>query len=125
MAFYARQTGAGGARAWSEPYARIAERRSFSGHLVFPVRLNGREVDAFVDTGAQLTVLSTRAALALGVTETALAHDRPTVTSGATAGQLSSHAHRFSSLAIGGEILRNPEIVLADVKLSDADLVLR
>jgi aspartyl protease len=46
--------------------------------------------DAFVDTGAQLTVLSTRAALALGLTETALAHDRPTVTSGATAGQLSS-----------------------------------
>jgi hypothetical protein len=46
------------------------------------------------------------------------------VTSGAAAGQLSSHAHRFSSLEIGGEIVGNPEIVVADVKLSDADLVL-
>jgi hypothetical protein len=46
------------------------------------------------------------------------------VTSGAAAGQLSSHAHRFSSLEIAGEIVRNPEIVVADVKLSDADLVL-
>jgi clan AA aspartic protease (TIGR02281 family) len=124
MVFYAKQSCPGAAPVWIEPYARITARRSFSGHLVFPVRLNGREVDAFVDTGAQLTVLSTRAALALGVTETALARDRPTVTSGATAGQLSSHAHRFSSLEIGGEIVRDPEIVVADVKLSDADLVL-
>ena len=124
MVFYAKQSCPGAAPAWIEPYARITVRRSFSGHLVFPVQLNGREVDAFVDTGAQLTVLSTRAALALGVTETALARDRPTVTSGAGAGQLSSHAHRFSSLEIAGEIVRNPEIVVADVKLSDADLVL-
>jgi len=124
MVFYAKQSCPGAAPAWIEPYARIIARRSFSGHLVFPVRLNGRDVDAFVDTGAQLTVLSTRAALALGVTETALARDRPTVTSGAAAGQLSSHAHRFSSLEIVGEIVRNPEIVVADVKLSDADLVL-
>ena len=124
MVFYAKQSCPAAAPAWTEPYARIAARRSFSGHLVFPARLNGREVDAFVDTGAQLTVLSTRVALALGVTETALARDRPTVTSGATAGQLSSHAHQFSSLEIGGEILRNPEIVVVDVKLGDADLVL-
>ena len=105
MVFYAKQSCPGAAPVWTEPYARIAARRSFSGHLVFPARLNGREVDAFVDTGAQLTVLST-------------------VTSGATAGQLSSHAHQFSSLEIGGEIVRNPEIVVADVKLNDADLVL-
>src|SRR5712672_3459882 len=96
MVFYAKQSCPGAAPAWIEPYARIPARRSFSGHLVFPVQLNGRDVDAFVDTGAQLTVLSTQAALALGVTETALARDRPTVTSGAAAGQLSSHAHRFS-----------------------------
>jgi predicted aspartyl protease len=124
MAFYEKQSCPGAAPAWSTPYARITVRRSFSGHLVLPVRLEGREVDAFFDTGAQLSVLSARAALALGVTETALAHDRPTTTRGAAAERLNSHMHRFSGMEIGGEIVRNPVLIVADVTLRDADLVL-
>jgi predicted aspartyl protease len=124
MVFYAKQFCPGAAPAWTEPYTRITAGRSLSGHLFFPVQLDGRKIDAFFDTGAQLTVLSTRAALALGVTETALTRDRLTMMSGAAAERLRSHAHRFSRLEIGGEIVRNPEVIVADVKLSDADLVL-
>jgi len=81
-------------------------------------------IDAFIDTGAQLTVLSTRVTQALGVSVAALARDRPMTTRGAASEQLSAHLHRFSQLEIGGEILRNPEVIVADVRLSDADLVL-
>ena len=56
--------------------------------------------------------------------ETALARDRSGMMSGAASERLSSHAHRFSILEIGGEIVRNPELVVADVRLSDADLIL-
>ena len=124
MAFYTKQTCAAAAPAWTEPYLRIAAGRSLSNHLFFPVQLDGHRLDAFIDTGAQLSVLSLRAARALGITEAALARDRTTVTVGAAAERITSRVHRFSRLEVGSEVVRNPEIVVADFKLSDADLVL-
>jgi predicted aspartyl protease len=124
MILYERQACPDTKPAWAEPYTRIIAGRSKGDHLFFPVRLNGRMIDAFIDTGAQLTVLSTRVAPALGVSVAALARDRPMTTRGAASEQLSAHLHRFSQLEIGGEILRNPEVIVADVRLSDADLVL-
>jgi predicted aspartyl protease len=79
---------------------------------------------AFVDTGAQRTFLSTTAALALGVTEAAPARDRSITTRGAADEALNSHVHRFPQLTVGVEVVRNPEIVVTDIKLRDADIVL-
>jgi predicted aspartyl protease len=124
MVFYGKQSCPSAAPAWAEPYATIAARRSFSNHLSFPAQLDGRPVDTFIDTGAQVSLLSSRAALALGVTEAALARDRATVTLGATAERLDSHLHQFSRLEVGGEVVRNPALVVTDVSLRDADLVL-
>jgi clan AA aspartic protease (TIGR02281 family) len=124
MVLYQRQACSDAKPTWAEPYTRIAAGRSKGDHLFFPVQLEGRRIDAFVDTGAQLTVLSTRAAQGLGVREATLAHDRPLTTRGAASEQMSAHLHRFSQLEIGGEFVRNPEIMVADVRLSDADLVL-
>jgi predicted aspartyl protease len=124
MVLYRKQTCPGAAPVWSEPYARIAAGRSRGDHLFFPVRLDGRGIDAFVDTGSQLTVLSTRTALTLGVTPAILGQDRSAMVHGAAAEQLSAHVHRFSRLEIGTEVIRNPEIIVTDVRLSDADLVL-
>ena len=124
MVFYTKQSCAAAAPAWTAPFIRIATGRSFGNHLFFPVQLDGHRLDAFIDTGAQLSVISTRAARALGVTEAALARDRATVTVGAAGERLTSRVHRFSRLELGGEMVRNPEIVVADFKLSDADLVL-
>ncbi len=124
LVFYGKQFCPGAAPAWAEPYATIPARRTFSDHLSFSAQLDGRQIDAFIDTGAQLSVLSSRAALALGVTEAALARDRATVTLGATAERLNSHLHRFSRMEVGGEIVRNPELIVANVSLKDAELVL-
>jgi predicted aspartyl protease len=124
MVFYRRQSCPGAAPAWSEPYGTIAARLSFSNHLFFPVQLDGHRIDAFFDTGAQLSVLSTRAALALGINEAALLRDRATVTLGAAAERLNSHVHRFSRMEIGEEVVHNPQLVVTDIKLGDADLVL-
>lgn len=124
MVLYEKQTCPGASPAWTEPYARITAGRSRGDHLFFPVRLDGRRVDAFVDTGSQFTVLSSGAALAIGVTAAALARDRVATVRGAAAEQLAAHVHRFAQLEIGAEVLHNPEIIVTDVKLSDADLVL-
>jgi predicted aspartyl protease len=124
MVFYGKQSCLSAAPAWAEPYATIAARRSFSNHLSFPVQLDGRPVDTFVDTGAQLSVLSSTAALALGVSEATLIRDLATVTLGAAAERLSSHLHRLSRMEIGREVVRNPALIVADVRLRDADLIL-
>jgi clan AA aspartic protease (TIGR02281 family) len=124
MILYQRQTCPNAKPAWTEPYTRITAGRSKGDHLFFPVQLDGRTIDAFIDTGAQATVLSTRAALALGISEAALARDPPLTTRGAAAEQLTAHLHRFSQLAIGATIVRDLEIIVADLRLNDADLVL-
>ncbi|HEX3415479.1 MAG TPA: retropepsin-like aspartic protease [Stellaceae bacterium] len=124
MVFYGKQSCASAAPAWAEPYATISARKTFSSHLSFPALLDGRQIDTFFDTGAQLSVLSSKAAVALGVTDAALSRDRATVTLGAAAERLNSHLHRFSHMEVGGEVVRNPELIVADVSLKDADLVL-
>jgi predicted aspartyl protease len=124
ITFYSRQSCAGAAPAWTGPYMTIAAGRSKGDHLFFSVQLDGRKISAFVDTGSQSTVLSTSAALALGLTPVLLARDRPAVLRGAGPEQLSGRVHRFARLEIGGEAIHSPEIIVADLNLSDADLVL-
>jgi predicted aspartyl protease len=124
ITFYGKQTCPGAAPAWTEPYVTIVAGRSKGDHLFFPVQLDGRKIGAFIDTGAQSTVLSTGAALALGMTAALLAHDRVAVLRGAAGEQVSGRVHQFSRLVIGGETVRNPEMIVTDLKLSDADLVL-
>src|SRR5438132_8770046 len=124
MVFFGKQSCASAAPAWAEPYATIPARKTFSNHLSFPAQLDGRQIDTFIDTGAQLSVLSSKAALALGVTDAVLSRDRATVTLGAAAERLNSHLHRFSRIEIGGEVVRHPALIVADVSLKDGDLVL-
>jgi predicted aspartyl protease len=124
LVFYTKQSCPSAVPAWPRPYTAIPTGRSLSNHLFFPVLLDGRRIGAFFDTGAQFSMLSARAALALGVTEAVLARDRATVTLGAAAERLGSHLHRFSKLEVGDEVVHNPEFMVADVKLRDADLVL-
>jgi predicted aspartyl protease len=124
MVLYQRQSCRRAAPAWTEPYATIATGRSLGDHLFFPVQLDHRRIYALFDTGAQVSVLSTKAALALGVTKTALARDQTTMTTDAAAQRLSAHVHRFSQLELAGEVVRSPELIVTDMDLSDADLVL-
>ncbi len=122
--FYRKQVCPGAVPAWTEPYVTIAAGRSRSDRLFFPVQLDGHKVDAFVDTGAQSTVLSTGAALGLGVTTALLAHDRAATLRGAAGEQVNGRVHQFARLSIGVEEVHNPEMIVTDLRLSDADLVL-
>jgi predicted aspartyl protease len=92
--------------------------------LCFPAQLEGRSIVAFIDTGAQFSVISKRAAAALAITDPVLARDPAMTVLGAAAEQLDGRVHRFSQLAIGTEVIRDPEIGVTDLRLSDADLVL-
>ena len=124
MTLYQEQSCAIASPAWTQPYARIAAGRSPSNRLYFPVQLDGRRISALFDTGAQFSVLSTRTALALGVSEGVLARDPAVMVRGADGEQLSAHAHRFFRLEVDGEVIRNAEIDVTEINLNDADFLL-
>jgi predicted aspartyl protease len=109
---------------WPGRYAEISTGRSLSDHLFFPVQLDRHRLTAIVDTGAQRTTLSTTIARAIGVTEAVLAGDRSTKTKGSAGEALNSHLHRFNKLDVGGIVVRNPEIVVTDLRVRDVDLIL-
>jgi len=109
---------------WSAPYDTIEANRSLHDRLFFPVSLDGHKLAALIDTGAQLTTLDAESAVAVGVTETALARDPVTTLRGAAAEAVKSRAHRFAELRIDGERLRDQTIMVTRLGLQDADLVL-
>jgi predicted aspartyl protease len=110
---------------WTGRAAEIRIGRSaVNGHLFFPVRLDKRGITATIDTGAQRTTLSVATARAMGITDAVLARDPPMQTRGFGAGRLASRIHRFDNLAVGNIGLRNPEIVVTELRLRGIDLIL-
>ena len=105
--------------------SRRLERRELTAGTSHSISVNdGRRISALFDTGAQFSVLSTRTALALGVSEGVLARDPAVMVRGADGEQLSAHAHRFFRLEVDGEVIRNAEIDVTEINLNDADFVL-
>ncbi len=45
-------------------------------------------------------------------------------TQGVAGEPLSSRVHRFERLEVGALVIRNPELVVTDLKLNEADIVL-
>jgi predicted aspartyl protease len=109
---------------WAGPAAEIRIGRSIaSGHLFFPVQLDGRKITATIDTGAQRTTLSVATARAMGVTDAMLARDPPVQTRGFGGGSLASRLHQFDSLTVGNVRVSKPQIVVTDLRLRGIDLI--
>jgi predicted aspartyl protease len=124
LGLYQKQSCSTAAAAWAGSHTGIATGQSRGRHLFFPLLLDDHRIIAFVDTGSQRTVLAARAAHALGLTDAVLARDRPITLQGAATGQLAGQLHRFSKLAIGAEVIRDPEVAVSDLHLADADMVI-
>ena len=124
MTFYQRQSCETAAPNWTGPYISVSTGRSRGEHLFFPAQLDGHRLTAVIDTGSQVTVLATASARALGVTNEQLSKDRSVTTQGVAGEPRSARVHRFARLEIGSLIVRNPEVVVADLNLNDADILL-
>jgi predicted aspartyl protease len=109
---------------WRVPFETIKANRSLHDRLFFPVSLDGHVFAALIDTGAQLSAVDAEAAIAAGVSQTALARDPVTTLRGAAAETVASRAHRFAQLQIDDEILRDQTMVVTRLGLQDADIVL-
>jgi predicted aspartyl protease len=109
---------------WRAPFETIAANRSLHDRLFFPVGLDGHAFAALIDTGAQLSAVDAEAALAAGVSPSALMRDPVATLRGAAAETVNSRVHRFAQLRIGDEVLRDQTMVVTRLGLQDADIVL-
>lgn len=112
---------------WADDAVVVPLNPSFKGsqNLSFTVELNGVRLNAIIDTGSALTMVSADAARKAGV-----ADDHPSSQDGGTAVGVGSERAAlrrviFSTFGIGGEIIRDAELLVARHAIArDTEVVL-
>ena len=114
-----------GAPDWGRPYRAIEANRSVHDRLFFWSTLDGNKVAVIIDTGAQHSVVDRRTALAAGVDAQALSQQPAIAVRGISgSGAMQARPYRFRELAVGGERLFDPTLLVVPLELEDADLIL-
>lgn len=114
-----------GAPDWGHPYSTIEANRSVHGRLFFWSTLDAKKVAAIIDTGAQHSVVDSRAALAAGADAQAISRQPAMALRGISgAGGMAARPYHFRELVLPGEKLSNPNLLVAPLGLDDADLIL-
>jgi predicted aspartyl protease len=100
-------------------------RVSLARHLVFDVQIAGQTLPAFIDTGAQASFIDAAAVARLGVGEAALRQD-PAVSVRGVGGSAGNamRQHRFDRLDVAGGAWIGPVLIVAPLRLPDADVIL-
>ena len=83
------------------------------------LKLNGKPVRGFLDTGATRTLITPDDARRAGVTKQALSADRAGRAFGIDSSPVEARLHRFGSLEIGAERMNNFPFVVADADIDD------
>jgi predicted aspartyl protease len=100
--------------AWSPPWPARADMlnaaRGPHDHLLAPITLDGRPLQATVDSGSETTTIALSALAHLGLSAASLAHDPSLRVQGMSRTLTSVHVHRFDSLRIGDLDFRQPYI---------------
>jgi hypothetical protein len=105
------------------PVTALKLRRLWPNQLLAPVRLDGENLTALVDTGASTSLINARGLYRLGLTPARSAHD-PAIAAIGLGGALKVHVHRFTELRVGPLILRDPLLLTAAVPEPAYDLAL-
>ncbi len=109
---------------WTRRYDAVEARLSSHRHMAFPITLDGHRLTAFIDTGAQLSLIDAEATSRLGVTEAALGLDDEVEMQGVSAQVIIGREHRFARLGMADEILLSPTVAVTPLRLDDADLLM-
>jgi predicted aspartyl protease len=86
---------------WHGPRATIPIQVTGGERLRVPVTINGKPVDALLDSGAAISLLQADTAQGLGVTQAALAADPSVLVHGVDGGTIRLRVHHFDALAVG------------------------
>jgi len=117
LTFYDRVQCASLRPPWPGRFVTLETTRSLDRHPFFPVTIDGHELSATIDTGAQRTAMSAAFAARAGVSVAALASDPVAVTRGVGGETLRAAIHQFRTFSIGGDAFRGPVLVVPGIAL--------
>jgi predicted aspartyl protease len=89
---------------WQGPYSTLDAQRSVRGRFIIPVTIDGKAMNALVDTGTQASVVTRKAANEAGLTPAMLDRDPAGTMRGAGPDPVRTHVHRFAEIRIGDEV---------------------
>ena len=102
---------------WTTPYAAIPASMPFGAALVVQALVDGRPLRALVDSGASASLLTLPGMVRLGVTAGSLWHDPGGTGAGFGPAPVPMHQHRFTELRVGVEVVRDPTLWIAPVRV--------
>jgi hypothetical protein len=109
---------------WSGPRVTMPVEVSGGKQLFVSVSIDGKTVEAALDSGTGIDLLRSDAARRLGVTQAALAADPELLVRGVDGGAVSVRLHRFGLLAIGPDQIIAPRVGIGEIQLESIDMVL-
>jgi len=95
---------------WTQGAARLPVRNGGNDLILIPIKVDGVDLTALIDTGSEDTSITQSAARALGITEDATRGDAEITEQGL--GNSSEKLHRFASITIGGKTFDNPVLAV-------------
>ncbi len=109
---------------WAGQAIMVDASRSERGRFTVPVTVDGQEFNALLDTGAGLSLISSRAAATLGITPAMLAEDGEAMLAGTGPGATRAAVHRFGSIVIAGERFVNTAMAVTDLPERHFDMII-
>jgi predicted aspartyl protease len=107
----------------SGPRATVPVHVTWGNRLIATVTLNGKQVDALLDSGSAITLLQIEAAREVGVTTTMTA-DSEVPVHGIAGSTIMERLHRFESMRIGNDQIDGPEIGIGDSQLISPAMII-
>ncbi|HVC58793.1 MAG TPA: retroviral-like aspartic protease family protein [Acetobacteraceae bacterium] len=102
---------------WTQPYAVVPADTPMVHALILPITLDAHRLTALLDTGASESMVTLPGMIRLGLTPALLAGDPAATVRGIGRQAPEMRRHRFASLQIGSETLRNPVLWVAPVRV--------
>ena len=109
---------------WSGRYVSLETTRSLSLHPFVPVTINGQRMTASLDSGAQRTVIASRAATRVGIDAKTQLAGPEMRTQGVAGEMLPATVHQFRDFQVGGVPVRGPVLVVPAALPRDIDALL-
>ena len=107
---------------WSGPRATVPVHVTWGDRLIVTVTLNGKQVDALLDSGSAISLLQTETAREVGATT--MAADPEVPVHGVAGSPIMVRLHRFGSLRIGNDQIDGPEIGVGDSQLISPEMII-
>ena len=109
---------------WAANAVEINAGRSERGRFYVPVVIDGKPVNALLDTGAAISIISSDIARQLGVTQDALERDQKIRLSGTGPATAIAYVHRFRDIIFGGQTFPGPTLVVTERPDVNTDMII-